>query len=100
MSSLNRGILPLAQGPSVPHRTFSSLPVLSRTEKARIIGQRALDLSLGENPRIDIGAETDYIRIAEMELEQRVLDVQVRRYSPDGKTFEDCNLRDLTITKR
>ncbi len=97
---MNRGAIPLAQGPTIPKRSLGSLPVLSRAEKARIIGQRALDLSLGDPPRVDIGGETDYIRIAEMELEQRAFDIKIRRYSPDGKQFEDCDIKDLTITTR
>lgn len=77
-----------------------SSPILSRAEKARIIGQRALDLSLGDPPRIDIKGETDYIRIAEMEVEQRAFPIKIRRYSPDGKKYEDCDLDSLTITRR
>lgn len=97
---MNRGTILLAQGPTIPTRSMQSLPVLSRAERARIIGQRALDLSLGDPPRIDIKGETDYIRIAEMELDQRAFPIKVRRYSPDGKRYEDCDLNDLTITNR
>lgn len=97
---MNRGRIPLAQGPVIPNRTMKSLPVLSRAEKARIIGQRALDLSLGDPPRIDIKDETDYIRIAAMELEQRAINIKTRRYSPNGNEYEDCDIQDLTITSR
>lgn len=97
---MNRGNIPLACGPMIPPRTLKSLPVLSRAEKARIIGQRALDLSLGDPPRIDIKDETDYIRIATMELEVRAFPVKTRRYTPDGKEYEDCDIQDLTMTTR
>lgn len=67
-------------------------PHLTKYERARIIGARALQVSmsapilLGETPDIK-----DPIKIAEMELQNKLLPITVRRKLPDGK-YEDIPL--------
>ena len=60
-------------------------PTLTRFEKARIMGARALQLSLGAPPFIEIPktARTS-LDIAMEELEQRVIPITVRRVLPNG----------------
>jgi DNA-directed RNA polymerase I, II, and III subunit RPABC2 len=60
-------------------------PTLTRFEKARIMGARALQLSLGAPPFIPI-PETARISldIAMEELEQRVIPITIRRVLPNG----------------
>jgi DNA-directed RNA polymerases I, II, and III subunit RPABC2 len=60
-------------------------PVLTRFEKARIMGARALQLSLGAPPFIAIPetARTS-LDIAMEELEQRVIPIVIRRVLPNG----------------
>lgn len=60
-------------------------PVLTRFEKARIMGARALQLSLGAPPFIEIpeSARTS-LDIAMEELEQRVIPIIIRRTLPNG----------------
>ncbi|MFB5630083.1 MAG: DNA-directed RNA polymerase subunit K [Nitrosopumilaceae archaeon] len=60
-------------------------PTLTRFEKARIMGARALQLSLGAPPFIEIpeNAKTS-LDIAMEELEQRVIPIVIRRSLPNG----------------
>jgi len=60
-------------------------PTLTRFEKARIMGARALQLSLGAPPFIDIpvNAATS-LDISMKELEQRVIPITIRRVLPNG----------------
>jgi DNA-directed RNA polymerase I, II, and III subunit RPABC2 len=60
-------------------------PRLTRFEKARIVGARALQLSMGARPLIDIPSESMSPReIALLELEEGVLPISIRRVLPDG----------------
>lgn len=60
-------------------------PVLTRFEKARIMGARALQLSQGAPPFIEIPetAKTS-LDIAMEELEQRIMPIIIRRMLPNG----------------
>ena len=60
-------------------------PTLTRFEKARIMGARALQLSLGAPPFIDIpvNAATS-LDISIKELEERVIPITIRRVLPNG----------------
>ena len=60
-------------------------PTLTRFEKARILGARALQLSLGAPPFIalpkDVATSLD---LAYAELEKRVIPITIRRVLPNG----------------
>tara|TARA_B100001123_G_scaffold172325_1_gene198077 strand:+ start:784 stop:1329 length:546 start_codon:yes stop_codon:yes gene_type:complete len=60
-------------------------PTLTRFEKARIMGARALQLSLGAPPFIDIpeSAATS-LDISMKELDERVIPITIRRVLPNG----------------
>lgn len=51
---------------------------LTRFERARIIGARALQLSMGANPMVDVTPDQDPIDIATLELKKNVLPLDVR----------------------
>ncbi|ABK76940.1 DNA-directed RNA polymerase, subunit K/omega [Cenarchaeum symbiosum A] len=60
-------------------------PVLTRFEKARIMGARALQLSLGAPPFIEIPADArTSLDIAMGELEKRIIPIVIRRVLPNG----------------
>jgi len=60
-------------------------PTLTRFEKARIMGARALQLSLGAPPFIQIPKTARIsLDIAMEELEQRVIPITIRRVLPNG----------------
>ena len=60
-------------------------PTLTRFEKARIMGARALQLSMGAPPFVEIpeGTKTSLV-IAMAELERKVLPIVIRRALPNG----------------
>jgi len=60
-------------------------PTLTRFEKARIMGSRALQLSLGAPPFIDFSENiTTSLEIAMDELRQKVIPIIIRRTLPNG----------------
>ena len=52
---------------------------LTRFEKARILGARALQLSMGAKPLVKVSESIDPIDIAILELEKKVLPLDVRK---------------------
>ena len=70
-------------------------PKLTRFERARIVGARALQVSLGAPILVKLAmGVSDAIDIAIQELNERVLPMTVRRTLPEG-TFQDIPLVDL-----
>ena len=67
-------------------------PILTRFEKARIMGARALQLSLGAPTFIEIPENaTTSLDIAMEELEQRLIPISIRRVLPNGD-FQNITL--------
>ncbi|HML06120.1 MAG TPA: DNA-directed RNA polymerase subunit K [Methanobacterium sp.] len=52
---------------------------LTRFEKARIIGARALQLSMGAKPMIDVEEALDPIDIATLELKKGLIPLDIRK---------------------
>jgi DNA-directed RNA polymerase subunit K len=52
---------------------------LTRFEKARIIGARALQLSMGAKPLVEVTDSLDPIDIATLELKKKVIPLDIRR---------------------
>lgn len=69
---------------------------LTKYEKARILGARALQLSLNAPPMVELDGETDPLKIASKELYERKIPLLIRRFLPDG-SFEDWSLEELII---
>tara|TARA_B100001105_G_scaffold191936_1_gene156034 strand:+ start:1426 stop:1905 length:480 start_codon:yes stop_codon:yes gene_type:complete len=71
--------------PCVNDKITIGPPSLTRFEKARIMGARALQLSLGAPPFIAIPKDARIsLDISMEELEQRVIPITVRRVLPNG----------------
>jgi DNA-directed RNA polymerases I, II, and III subunit RPABC2 len=70
-------------------------PKITRFEKARIVGARALQISMGAPILVDAAENTNPIDIALAELDARILPITIRRTLPDG-TFQDIPLKWLT----
>jgi DNA-directed RNA polymerase I, II, and III subunit RPABC2 len=58
--------------------------VMTRFEKARVLGARALQISMGAPPLIESKAITP-LEIADEELKEGVLPITIRRRLPDGR---------------
>jgi DNA-directed RNA polymerase I, II, and III subunit RPABC2 len=68
-------------------------PKLTRFEKARVVGARALQISMGAPILVEVSEGTGSpIEIALKELESDVLPMTIRRTLPD-KTFQDIPLK-------
>ena len=68
-------------------------PKITRFEKARIVGARALQISMGAPILLEVNeAISNPIDIALEELEVGILPITIRRTLPDG-TFQDIPLK-------
>jgi DNA-directed RNA polymerases I, II, and III subunit RPABC2 len=71
------------------HRVLVGPPWLTRFERARITGARALQLSLGAPPLTKVPEHaTSSIVVAVGEIEQKALPISIRRILPSG-TYQD-----------
>lgn len=52
---------------------------LTRFERARIIGARALQLAMGAKPMVKVSGSMDPIDIATLELKKKVIPLDVRK---------------------
>lgn len=59
--------------------------VLTKYEKARIIGARALQISMGAPLLIERGDETNIIDLAKKEFEAGVLPISIKRVMPEKR---------------
>ena len=78
-------------------KEHTTLPIMTRYEKAKILGIRSTQLNSGAEPFIDIPSNIiDGITIARMELEKKAIPFIIRRNLPNGKS-EYWNIEDLEI---
>jgi DNA-directed RNA polymerase I, II, and III subunit RPABC2 len=84
--------------PEITLRPTATTPYLTKYERARRIGTRALQSSMGAPVKIDVGNATDPVAIAEAELLANQTPLIIRRYLPNG-AHEDVDVRSLIITQ-
>ena len=75
-------------------KTRITTPFLTKYEKTRLLGTRALQISLNAPSTVDTKDEYDPLKIAMMELQQRKIPLSVRRFLPSGQ-FEDFTIDEL-----
>ncbi|KAK5940754.1 subunit common to RNA polymerases I, II, and III [Knufia obscura] len=78
----------------IPDDKRTTTPYMTKYERARVLGTRALQISMNAPPLVDIEGETDPLRIAMKEFNQKKIPLTVRRYLPDG-SFEDWTCEEL-----
>ena len=61
---------------------------MTKYEKARLLGTRALQLSMNAPPLVELQGETDPLQIAMKELRERKIPLIIRRILPD-ESYED-----------
>ena len=71
-------------------------PYMTKFEKARIIGTRALQISMNAPVAIPLDGETDPLLIAEKELYTKKIPFVIRRYLPNGN-YEDWKIDELIL---
>lgn len=81
---------------SIPKEDRTTTPYMTKYERARVLGTRALQISLNAPVLVDIEGETDPLQIAMKELTQRRIPLVIRRYLPDG-SYEDWGCDELII---
>lgn len=69
---------------------------MTKYERARILGTRALQISKNAPLMVDPGEESDPYRLAEVELSEKKIPFIVRRYLPDG-SYEDWKVNELYV---
>ncbi len=98
-------------GERQPNKVRVTTPYLTKYERARILGTRALQIRCVYRPLhfygrtnfahsmnapilVPLDGETDALQIAIKELSQRKIPLVIRRYLPDG-SFEDWSVSEL-----
>lgn len=71
-------------------------PYMTKYEKARVLGTRALQISRNSPIMVDANGESNSLKIAQMELRERKIPIIIRRFLPDG-TYEDWKIDDMII---
>ncbi|TKA66190.1 DNA-directed RNA polymerases I, II, and III subunit RPABC2 [Cryomyces minteri] len=72
----------------------STTPYMTKYERARVLGTRALQISMNAPVLVDLEGETDPLQIAIKELREKKIPLVVRRYLPDG-FYEDWTCEEL-----
>ncbi|KAF8221676.1 RNA polymerase Rpb6 [Tricholoma matsutake] len=81
-------------GERQPNKVRVTTPYLTKYERARVLGTRALQISMNAPVLVPLDGETDALQIAIKELSQRKIPLIIRRYLPDG-SFEDWSVSEL-----
>jgi DNA-directed RNA polymerase I, II, and III subunit RPABC2 len=68
----------------IPNDQRTTTPFMTKYERARILGTRALQISMNAPVLVDLEGETDPLQIAIKELREKKIPLIIRRYLPDG----------------
>lgn len=79
-----------------PPQERTTTQYLTKYERARVLGTRALQISMNAPVMVDLEGETDPLKIAQKELRERKIPIVIRRYLPDG-SFEDWGIDELIV---
>lgn len=83
-------------GPGTAPSERITTKYLTKYERARVLGTRALQISMNAPVMVDLDGETDPLKIAEKELRERKIPIIIRRYLPDG-SHEDWSMDELIV---
>lgn len=72
-------------------------PYMTKYERARVLGTRALQIAMCAPLMVEPDGETDPLQIAMRELKEKKIPMIIRRYLPDG-SYEDWSIDELIIT--
>ncbi|KAK4565375.1 subunit common to RNA polymerases I, II, and III [Recurvomyces mirabilis] len=78
----------------IPAEKRTTTPYMTKYERARVLGTRALQISMNAPVLVDVEGETDPLQIAIKELREKKVPLVVRRYLPDG-WYEDWTCEEL-----
>ncbi|KAI3360119.1 hypothetical protein L3Q82_014439 [Scortum barcoo] len=92
----NVQILPAGEGQQANQKRITT-PYMTKYERARVLGTRALQIAMCAPVMVELEGETDPLQIAMKELKSRKIPIIIRRYLPDG-SYEDWGCDELIIT--
>mgnify|MGYP001989749861 CR=1 FL=1 len=84
------------EGHAVAMEDRITTPYMTKYERARILGTRALQISMNAPVLVQLEGETDPLEIAGKELREKRVPFVVRRYMPDG-SYEDWGIDELIV---
>ncbi|CAB4065171.1 RPB6 [Lepeophtheirus salmonis] len=85
-----------SSGDSKSKEKRTTTPYMTKYERARVLGTRALQIAMCAPVMVELEGETDPLQIAMKELKQRKIPIIIRRYLPDG-SYEDWGIDELII---
>jgi len=81
---------------AIPKDQRTTTPYMTKYERARILGTRALQISMNAPVMVELEGETDPLEIAMKELRVKKIPFTIRRYMPDG-SYEDWRVDELIV---
>jgi DNA-directed RNA polymerase I, II, and III subunit RPABC2 len=78
----------------VPDKERKTTKFMTKFERARVLGTRALQISMNAPVMVELQGETDPLEIARKELAAKKIPMIIRRYLPD-KSYEDWKVEEL-----
>ncbi|XWS50582.1 hypothetical protein CRYUN_Cryun12cG0099100 [Craigia yunnanensis] len=81
---------------AIDKSTRKTSKYMTKYERARILGTRALQISMNAPVMVELEGETDPLEIAMKELRERKIPFTIRRYLPDG-SYEDWGVDELIV---
>lgn len=91
-------ILPADTHQPTPPQKRITTPYMTKYERARVLGTRALQIAMCAPVMVELEGETDPLVIAMKELKAKKIPIIIRRYLPDG-SFEDWGIEELIMTE-
>lgn len=89
-------IAPGQAGSGIPKEKRITTQYMTKYERARVLGTRALQIAMCAPIMVELEGETDPLMIAMKELKQRKIPIIIRRYLPDH-SYEDWSIDELII---
>ena len=74
----------------------TTVPFLTKYEKARVLGARAVQISQGSPLFVEKEGETDPLLLALKELNEKKTPITIRRFLPDD-SYEDWSIDELIV---
>ncbi|EFJ06023.1 hypothetical protein SELMODRAFT_236641 [Selaginella moellendorffii] len=85
-----------AESEQVSDKPRKTTKYMTKYERARVLGTRALQISMNAPVMVELEGETDPLEIAMKELRERKIPFTIRRYLPDG-SYEDWGVDELIV---
>ncbi|CDS03291.1 Putative DNA-directed RNA polymerase I, II, andFT III subunit RPABC2 [Lichtheimia ramosa] len=83
-----------AAADATENKEKTTTPYMTKYERARVLGTRALQISLNAPVMVELDGESDPLVIAMKELKEKKIPLIVRRFLPDD-TYEDWHVNEL-----